>query len=85
MTPLSPMRRILTGHALVRDVWRVLHPESSLGPASKNTTVVSTAAENLTENGATSNTVTNTWRWTPNAQCQRLDSTARYLLLIPRY
>ncbi|KUI56592.1 Inositol phosphosphingolipids phospholipase C [Cytospora mali] len=31
MTPLSAAHRIITGCAPVRDVWRVLHPDSSLG------------------------------------------------------
>lgn len=67
MTPLSTMHRVLTGHAPVRDVWRVLHPESSLGANIKNPP---TAAENLTEHGATSNTVTNTWRWSSAARAR---------------
>lgn len=69
-TPLSTEHRLVTGHAPVRDVWRVLHPDSSLGsadhPAEKARAPrgpVPTAAHNVLENGATSNNVYNTWRW----------------------
>lgn len=73
MTPLSPEHRILTAHAPVRDVWRVLHPHSSLGdvsdPLEKARRRPTPSAEhNLTENGATSNNVYNTWRWPRSAQ-----------------
>lgn len=73
MLPLSPLHRIITGRAPVRDVWRVLHPDSSVGPANYPAEVargrpVPTAAFNLSENGATSDGVYNTWRWTKNRQ-----------------
>lgn len=70
MLPLSLCHRIITS-APVRDVWRVLHPESSLGPsehpaeAAKDRGIPS-AEFNLRENGATSNNVSNTWRWNMN-------------------
>lgn len=52
----------------MRDVWRVLHPDSSLGAAShplekaRNRTVP-TAQFNVRENGATSDSAYNTWRF----------------------
>ncbi|KAH6660046.1 Endonuclease/exonuclease/phosphatase [Truncatella angustata] len=66
--PLSMMHRIITSHSPVRDVWRVLHPESSLGAAEEDLErnrrrPIPTAQFNIEENGATSNNVYNTWRW----------------------
>lgn len=68
MTPLSAEHRIITGHAPVRDVWRVLHPDSSLGCADDPTErgrnrPVPSAEHNVHENGVTSNSAFNTWRW----------------------
>ncbi|POS80842.1 inositol phosphosphingolipid phospholipase C [Diaporthe helianthi] len=73
MTPMSPAHRIITGRAPVRDAWRVLHPHSSLGcshdAAEKaRRRPVPTAEFNLVENGVTSNSVFNTWRWAPSEQ-----------------
>lgn len=75
MTPLSTEHRILTAHAPVRDVWRVLHPRSSLGAVSEpleksRRRPTPTAEYNLIENGATSNSVYNTWRWPRAAQAR---------------
>lgn len=68
MLPLSLAHRIITSHAPVVDAWRALHPSSSLGashhPAEAARGLPVPSAEfNLRENGATSNNVTNTWRW----------------------
>lgn len=67
MTPRSTEHRLLTAHAPVRDVWRVLHPNSSLGPLSDPPP---SAELNLAQNGATSNSVYNTWRWPRAAQAR---------------
>jgi sphingomyelin phosphodiesterase 2 len=69
MLPLSLAHRIVTSHAPVRDAWRVLHPESSLGPANHpheraRRRPIPTADYNVKENGVTSDSVFNTWRWT---------------------
>lgn len=74
-TPMSLMHRIITAHSTVRDVWRVLHPDSSVGSAEDESErarrrPVPTVEYNINENGATSNTIYNTWRW-PKSQ-QRL-------------
>ncbi|ETS88027.1 hypothetical protein PFICI_01855 [Pestalotiopsis fici W106-1] len=74
-TPMSLMHRIITSHSTVKDVWRVLHPDSSVGSADDESErarrrPVPTVEYNINENGATSNTIYNTWRW-PKAQ-QRL-------------
>ncbi|KAH7328399.1 Endonuclease/exonuclease/phosphatase [Stachybotrys elegans] len=73
MLPRSLAHRIITARAPVRDVWRVLHPDSSLGPADHGperarSRPVPTAAFNLRENGATSDSICNTWQWTKNAE-----------------
>lgn len=87
MTPLSRQHRIITGHAPVRDVWRVLHPDSSLGAANDpaeraRRRAVPGAEFNVLENGATSNNVYNTWRW-PKAQQRQLDANPMRTVDIP--
>lgn len=69
--PLSLAHRLITSHAPVRDVWRVLHPDSSLGAShhpteSARNRPVPSVDFNLRENGATSNNASNTWRWNKN-------------------
>ena len=76
MLPLSFAHRLIEAHAPVKDAWRVLHPDSSLGPANhtqekKRGKDIPTALFNLTENGAASDGVFNTFRW-PKAQQKRL-------------
>lgn len=73
--PLSLQHRVLTAHAPVRDVWRVLHPDSSLGSAEHDAErarrkPIPTAEFNVRENGATSNNAYNSWRW-PKKQQKR--------------
>ena len=76
MLPLSLAHRLIEAHALVKDAWRLLHPESSLGPVDhpeemKRGKQTPSAIYNLTENGAASDGVFNTWRW-PKLQQNRL-------------
>ncbi|KAI0136596.1 Endonuclease/exonuclease/phosphatase [Xylariales sp. AK1849] len=71
--PLSLPHRILTSHAPIRDVWRVLHPDSSIGASEDEVErarrrPIPTAQFNIDENGVTSNSVYNTWRWTKSEQ-----------------
>ena len=73
MVPLSFAHQLITGYASVRDAWRVLHPESSIGPANddlerKRRREIPTAGYNLCENGATCDGVLNTWRWSKEQQ-----------------
>ncbi|KAH8910923.1 DNase I-like protein [Coniochaeta sp. PMI_546] len=68
MVPASLAHRIVTTQGKVRDVWRVVHPDSSVGPADdpaeKARGRPAPRAEfNVVENGVTSNSVYNTWRW----------------------
>ncbi|MDI1489880.1 MAG: phospholipase C type enzyme [Ramalina farinacea] len=76
MLPLSFAHRLIEGHAPVRDAWRILHPDSSIGTSThpeekKRKRVVPTAAFNITENGAASDNVLNTFRW-PKSRQKRL-------------
>ncbi|EOO02464.1 putative inositol phosphosphingolipids phospholipase c protein [Phaeoacremonium minimum UCRPA7] len=73
MKPLSLAHRLVTTHAPVRDVWRVLHPDSSVGaaedrPEQARRRPIPTADFNVRENGVTSDSVYNTWRWTKKQQ-----------------
>lgn len=73
MTPLSFAHQLITTHAPVQDVWRVIHPDSSLGAFSnalerKRGREIPTARFNITENGATCDSVLNTWRWSKQYQ-----------------
>ncbi|KAL7815389.1 Endonuclease/exonuclease/phosphatase [Trichoderma aethiopicum] len=73
MTPRSLPHRIITARSPLRDTWRVLHPDSSLGtaddPAEKARGLpVPTARFNLEVNGSTSDGVYNTWRWAKPAR-----------------
>ncbi len=71
--PLSLAHRIICKHGAVCDVWRVLHPDSSVGMAldlveQARRRPIPTAQYNLTENGATCDSVLNTWRWEKRQQ-----------------
>ncbi|KAI0175667.1 DNase I-like protein [Hypoxylon sp. FL1284] len=71
--PQSLAYRMFAAHAPVKDTWRVVNPDSSLGSASHELErarrrPVPTAAFNIAENGVTSNSVYNTWRWSKSQQ-----------------
>ncbi|KAG5999850.1 hypothetical protein E4U21_006212, partial [Claviceps maximensis] len=73
MIPLSLPHRIITSLSPIRDTWRVLHPDSSIGAADQveeqaRGVPVPTADFNLAVNGAASDTVYNTWRWSSSQQ-----------------
>ncbi|KAJ5762500.1 uncharacterized protein N7511_005882 [Penicillium nucicola] len=68
MLPSSFAHRLITAQSPVRDVWRELHPESSLAAAidpieKARGLSIPTAEYNITENGATCDGSYNTWRW----------------------
>lgn len=68
MVPLSLAHRIIETHSPVRDVWRILHPDSSLGAAKDQIEQargkpIPSAQFNMTENGATCDSEFNSWRW----------------------
>lgn len=73
MVPLSFAHQLITTHARVQDVWRVLHPDSSLGSANHPPELargkaIPSARFNLDENGATCDSAMNTWRWSKQIQ-----------------
>ncbi|KAJ5179817.1 hypothetical protein N7492_003027 [Penicillium capsulatum] len=68
MLPSSFAHRLITAQSPVRDVWRELHPDSSVGAAIDDVEKargrpIPSAEFNLTENGATCDGAFNTWRW----------------------
>lgn len=68
MIPLSLAHRLIEAHSPVRDVWRIKHPDSSIGAArdeveQKRGRPMPNAKFNITENGATCDSALNTWRW----------------------
>ncbi len=73
MIPLSLSHRLITAHAPVKDVWRVLHPDSSVGntfqaPEQARRRPIPTGEFNLVENGVTADSIFNTWRWSKSDQ-----------------
>lgn len=73
MIPLSLAHRLISTHSPVRDVWLLLHPDSSIGAAvdeaeKARRRPIPTADYNIKENGATCDTVLNTWRWNKGQQ-----------------
>ncbi|KAI1409780.1 DNase I-like protein [Hypoxylon sp. FL1857] len=85
--PLSLSYRMLTAHAPIRDAWRVLNPDSSLGSAiheleRARRRPVPSAAFNLAENGVTSNSAYNTWAW-PKSDQKALRSGKRPMIVPP--
>lgn len=76
MVPMSFAHRLITAHAPVKDVWRHLHPDSSIGSADSTAEKtrgkpIPSADYNITENGAASDGPFNTWRW-PDERQKRL-------------
>ncbi|KAI0164729.1 DNase I-like protein [Xylariaceae sp. FL1272] len=85
--PFSLPYRLLTAHAPVRDAWRVLNPDSSLGPATHDLErtrgrPTPTAQFNVTENGVTSNSAYNTFAWSSSEQ-RALRRGKRPMLIMP--
>ncbi|GLI77728.1 phospholipase C type enzyme [Penicillium ochrochloron] len=75
MIPSSFAHKLISAQSPVRDVWRELHPDSSVGAAiddvekARNRPIPS-AEFNLIENGATCDGAFNTWRWSKALQKQ---------------
>lgn len=68
MVPLSLGHRLVEAHSPVRDVWRILKPDSALGSArhaaeKARGRPVPSARECLVEHGATCDGKLNTWKW----------------------
>lgn len=76
MVPMSLAHRIIEAHAPVKDVWRVIYPNSSEGAAEdklpRDALPPSSAQFNLKQNGTTCDSALNTWRWN-KAEQKRLN------------
>lgn len=73
MIPQSLAHRLISTHSPVNDVWLSLHPDSSIGAANDENEKtrrrpIPGAQFNLLENGATCDSVLNTWRWNKGQQ-----------------
>ncbi len=73
MIPMSLAHKLVSTHAPVHDIWQVLHPDSSLAAADDpvekaRRRPIPTADINILENGATCDSVLNTWRWNKGQQ-----------------
>jgi sphingomyelin phosphodiesterase 2 len=73
MIPFSLAHRLISTHSPVRDAWLLLHPDSSIGAAvdaveKARNQPIPTASFNVTVNGATCDSVLNTWRWEKDQQ-----------------
>lgn len=73
MIPLSLAHRLISTHSPVKDVWLLLHPDSSIGASidlveKARRRPIPTAKFNIEENGATCDSVLNTWRWNKGQQ-----------------
>jgi sphingomyelin phosphodiesterase 2 len=73
MIPLSLAHQIVEKHGRVSDIWRIKHPDSSIGAAVDDIErtrerPIPSVGFNLTENGATCDSKLNTWRWSPEQQ-----------------
>ncbi|KAI1101115.1 DNase I-like protein [Jackrogersella minutella] len=85
--PMSLSYRMLTAHAPIKDTWRVLNPDSSLGSAvheleRARRRPIPSAAFNLAENGVTSNSAYNTWAW-PKRDQKALRSGKQPMIIPP--
>ncbi|KAF2402517.1 DNase I-like protein [Trichodelitschia bisporula] len=84
MVPLSLAHQLITTHSHAVDAWRELHPSSSLGAALDavervRDLPIPSAAYNITENGATCDSVLNTWRWNKSDQKKLFSGTDRQI------
>jgi sphingomyelin phosphodiesterase 2 len=74
VVPGSLEYRLLSAHSgPLRDAWTTLHPDASLGAATHpeeraRRRPIPTAEFNVRQNGVTSDSVYNTWRWTKKQQ-----------------
>jgi sphingomyelin phosphodiesterase 2 len=73
MLPRSLAHQLIEAHSPVRDIWRLVFPDSALGSAENEAErargrPVPTAQECLAEHGATCDSAFNTWRWSKQMQ-----------------
>ena len=68
MIPLSLAHRLIEAHAPVKDIWRIVKPDSAIGAAHNSAEKargrpVPSSQECLVEHGTTCDSRFNTWRW----------------------
>ncbi|KAK4548986.1 hypothetical protein LTR36_008759 [Oleoguttula mirabilis] len=68
MIPMSLAHRLIEAHSPVRDIWRIVKPESAIGAAENSAEkargkAVPSAEQCLVEHGTTCDSKFNTWRW----------------------
>lgn len=68
MVPMSLAHQLIEAHSPVKDVWRIVKPDSALGSAENEAEkargrAVPSAMECLDEHGTTCDSKFNTWRW----------------------
>ena len=68
MIPLSLAYRLIEAHSPVRDIWRIVKPDSAIGSAENpveqaRCKPMPTAEQCLIEHGTTCDSKFNTWRW----------------------
>ncbi|KAI7085536.1 inositol phosphosphingolipid phospholipase C [Hortaea werneckii] len=68
MIPLSLAHRLIEAHSPVRDIWRLVKPDSAIGSANNPVEQargkpVPSARQCLVEHGTTCDSTFNTWRW----------------------
>jgi sphingomyelin phosphodiesterase 2 len=73
MIPLSLAHQIVEKHGRASDVWRIKHPDSSVGAAVDAVEIardrpIPSAEYNLETNGTTCDSILNTWRWSKQRQ-----------------
>jgi sphingomyelin phosphodiesterase 2 len=73
MLPRSLAHQLIEAHSPVRDIWRIVYPDSALGSAENEAErargrPVPSAQQCLTEHGATCDSAFNTWRWSKQMQ-----------------
>lgn len=73
MLPRSLAHQLIEAHSPVRDIWRIVYPDSALGSAESEAErargrPVPTAREAIEEHGATCDSAFNTWRWSKQLQ-----------------
>ncbi|KXL45816.1 hypothetical protein M433DRAFT_134428 [Acidomyces richmondensis BFW] len=73
MVPLSLAHRLIEAHSPVRDVWRIVRPDSAIGSAETAAEKargrgVPTAEQCIVEHGTTCDSKFNTWRWSKQMQ-----------------
>lgn len=73
MIPMSLAHRLIEAHSPVRDIWRIVKPDSAIGSAENQAEKargrpVPTADQCLLEHGTTCDSRFNTWRWSKQMQ-----------------